>query len=71
MLDTPIDTILDRLHDCLRFRLDLLTFTRQLDLMESDESMANASHSTKVVERVFELRKLEFFLAFDDASQTN
>ena len=48
--------------------LRLLAFTCELDLVERDKSMANASCSMKFVESVMELTKLELSLTGDNAA---
>ena len=69
--DALVDTILNGLHDRPGPRLGFLAFTRKLNLVERDKSVANASCPTEVIEGVFELCESDLLLSVDNTSEAD
>lgn len=63
-----VDAFLDGLHNCLGFRLCLLSLAGELDFVKGDESTADATCLAEIVEGVLKLCKPKFLLATDNAS---
>ena len=68
---TPVDAVLNSLHNSSGLCVNLLSLTCELDFVEGEKPTANAPGSAEIIEGIFEACKPEFLLAVDNTSQTD